>query len=380
MTNKPLVSILIPYYNDKKFLATSIEAVLNQTYSNFELILLNHATTDSCREIAHSYKDSRIKHIDMPYNLGYGGSGLLLKEFLKIAKGKYVKLLCADDIIRKDGLQTLVNYMETNPEKDFAFGNMQLINEKGKDLNVNWFDTREKFSINNDEIDCLRLYSKGISSLPYPGNIIKRKILNDININVTYIMMFDMSLWAGLLCKGYKIGFCSDIVLDYRIHSNQLSTSDKYDWCKKISGYEWSSFWKVFLEIKDINFIKQLWPDNEYIKYLDNINDIPFIVYTASFKVYGIHVYPYIEELLNNDKTREYYEKKFHYTIKTLREDCISTFSNKEKGFKAFKRKIYMKNIKDLDIMELSFLFMRQFFGMITLEKLRKRKQKRYTA
>ena len=380
MTNKPLVSILIPYYNDKKFLATSIEAVLNQTYSNFELILLNHATTDSCREIAHSYKDPRIKHIDMPYNLGYGGSGLLLKEFLKIAKGKYVKLLCADDIIRPNGLETLVNYMENHPEKDFAFGNMQLINEKGKDLNVNWFDTREKFSINNDEIDCLRLYSKGISSLPYPGNIIKREILNDIDINVTYLMMFDMSLWAGLLCKGYKIGFCSDVVLDYRIHSNQLSTSGKYDWCVKISGYEWSTFWKNYLLIKDINVIKQLWPDNKYVKYLDNINDIPFIVYTAFFKVYGIHVYPYIEDLLNNDKTREYYEKKFHYTIKTLREDCISTFSNKEKGFKAFKRKIYMKNIKDLDIMELSFLFMRQFFGMITLEKLRKRKQKRYTA
>ena len=52
MLKKPLVTVFIPYYNDEKFLKTSIEAVLNNDYQNFELVLLNYATTDSCREIA----------------------------------------------------------------------------------------------------------------------------------------------------------------------------------------------------------------------------------------------------------------------------------------------------------------------------------------
>ena len=52
MLKKPLVTVFIPYYNDEKFLKTSIEAVLNNDYQNFELVLLNHATSDSCREIA----------------------------------------------------------------------------------------------------------------------------------------------------------------------------------------------------------------------------------------------------------------------------------------------------------------------------------------
>lgn len=119
----PLISVFIPYYNDEKFLKESIESVLNQTYENFELILLNHNSQDSSREIAHSYNDKRIKHIDMPYNLGLGGSGLLTIEFLKVAQGKYTKPFCADDIMLPDCLEKLVNYMENNPDKDFAFGN-----------------------------------------------------------------------------------------------------------------------------------------------------------------------------------------------------------------------------------------------------------------
>ena len=64
------VSVLIPYYNDREFFRQSIESVLNQTYKDFELILVNHATTDDCREIAHSYNDDRIIHLDMDkYNV-----------------------------------------------------------------------------------------------------------------------------------------------------------------------------------------------------------------------------------------------------------------------------------------------------------------------
>ena len=76
------VSVLIPYYNDREFLRQSIESVLNQTYKDFELILVNHATTDDCREIAHSYNDDRIIHLDMDKNYG-AGTGLIIWEILR---------------------------------------------------------------------------------------------------------------------------------------------------------------------------------------------------------------------------------------------------------------------------------------------------------
>jgi hypothetical protein len=66
--NEPLVSIIMLTSNEKN-IQNTINSVLKQTYENWELILLNHASTDNSREIAHSYKDSRIKHIDYPINI-----------------------------------------------------------------------------------------------------------------------------------------------------------------------------------------------------------------------------------------------------------------------------------------------------------------------
>ena len=68
----PKVSVFLSYYNDADFLKSAIDAVLNQSFQDFELILLNHSTTDNCREIAHSYKDKRIIHLDTKYNYGAG--------------------------------------------------------------------------------------------------------------------------------------------------------------------------------------------------------------------------------------------------------------------------------------------------------------------
>ena len=118
-SQKPLVSVFIPYYNDRSFLKDSIESVLHQTYQNFELILLNHASTDGSKEFVHSYKDERIKHIDIDKNLG-AGSGILMLEFLKLAKGKYTKQYCADDIMNANCIEVLVNYLEDNPNKDIV--------------------------------------------------------------------------------------------------------------------------------------------------------------------------------------------------------------------------------------------------------------------
>ncbi len=79
MSNNPLVSVFIPYYNDSKYLRKAIDSIFAQTYKNFELILLNHASSDGSRDIAHSYHDKRIKHIDMPKNYGAGGEYYLKK-------------------------------------------------------------------------------------------------------------------------------------------------------------------------------------------------------------------------------------------------------------------------------------------------------------
>ncbi len=388
--SKPLVSVFIPYYNDEKFLKTSIESVLNNNYQNFELILLNHATKDSCREIAHSYNDDRIKHIDMSENLG-GGSGLLFQKMLDVSTGKYVKVVCADDELRKDGLELLVEYMETHPEKDFVFGNVEYIDKLGKDLNDDFFNNRPHFSIENDEVKCLRLFADGHSFLPWMGALIKKKILDEvkIEINKTYIYRFDCVLWITLLCHGYKMGYLCSLVANYRIHDAQVSSLANDEKCGIYIYYEDKTYYKYFLTLNDVNMAKKVWPESKLANKLVDIRDIPFFVAYNLFinnKFWGA-TSSYIDKILNDDLMREHIENTFGYGIREYREDILKLSKKNKKrinGFTKFKQKIYTKPVKKLGLRDMSFLVIHRLYNIVTFSELRtkikeRKNKKRYS-
>ncbi len=384
--NSPLVSLFIPYYNDKTFLRVSIESVLSQTYKNWELILVNHASTDSSREIAHSYNDSRIKHVDVSCNLGVGGGGLLMTKFLEQAKGKYVKFLCADDMLLDDGLSILVDYMESHPDIDFAFGNLNYINENGRSLGKDFFSNREYFSVDNTEADCIRLYSKGYSFLPYIGSIAKRQIFNNITINKTIIMTFDMSLWLSLLCKGYKIGYIEQLIGNYRIHKEQASAIQKRRQAEMLSSHEWGIFWKIFLTIESVDLAKEVWPESDLAEKLTRKEDIPFFVAYMLFDFWIIsqEIYAYIASLLDDDCKRQYLIETFGFGVRELRKACLNKLqtnnSAKMNSLKKYKTKLYMKGVKDLNLLDMIYLAFRKFINLITLRPLFKLfKKKNYS-
>ena len=378
--NTPLVSILLPYYNDEKFLRQCIESILNNDYQNFELILLNHATQDSSRDIAHSYNDTRIKHIDMDINYG-GGGGLLFEKMLSVANGKYIKPFCADDVLKKDGLKILVEYMESNPNKDFAFGDVEYVDEEGRDLCDSWFKNRPNFSLKNDEIDCLRLFIGYKGFLPYISSILKKSILSNLYIEKTFFMMFDMSLWFNCLLKGYKIGFIDKIVAYYRSHKEQASSTTKAKISSLYCYFESVCFNQNVFNI-NISLAKQIfsgWGDDKFDDIIQDTQDLDFyIAYKLFAKQKDIYAYLQLNKMLNNELKRKRIEEVFGYTIKNFREDIINN-TNKRYKKSSLKRKIYDKSVKDLNLFDLCFLVGRQIFSIITLFKLRHKNKKSYS-
>lgn len=365
------VSVLIPYYNDREYLPRAIDSVLNQTYTDFELILVNHATTDDCREIARSYKDPRIKHIDMDKNYG-AGTGLIVIEFLKQAKGKYVKLFCADDVMYPNCLEDMVKYMDTHPEIDFAFGDVEYINENEKSMKKSWFEKTSLFSLKNDEIACLKLYFKGFSTLPYIGSFAKREIFNSIKIDKCFIMTFDMSLWTSLLLKGYKIGYLNKYIAGYRVHDGQMCSYKAQKLISQRCEFEAPKFIELFFEIEDTNLIKKIFNKNVYIKNNINIEpqDIKFIVAYEMLQHFPnklrIPGYMYIYECLNNDKKRKYLEDKFSFGITDFRK-MYSKCCDASEIIKA----------SQLSFPKLWYLFRKKIFFILTfrdfIDKTRKR-------
>lgn len=119
MNIKYLISVLITVYNRKQFIAEAIESVLQSTFTNFELIIVDDNSTDSSFKIAKTYagNDARIRLYKNEKNLGQFQNR---NKAASLAKGKYIKYLDSDDIIYPHGLEVMVNAMEQFPEASFG--------------------------------------------------------------------------------------------------------------------------------------------------------------------------------------------------------------------------------------------------------------------
>ena len=108
------ISILLIFYNDAKYLTTAIKSILNQTFDNFELIMLDNGSNDGSSTIAkqHAQQDSRIKIIKSQQN--YHNGSLNFRKLLAHSKGKYIKFFCADDIMTPNCLNTQIELLENN--------------------------------------------------------------------------------------------------------------------------------------------------------------------------------------------------------------------------------------------------------------------------
>lgn len=132
--NQPLVSIIMPVYNAGGFLVPAITSILEQTYSNFELIIVNDHSTDNSLETILKFKKQfphKIKVLDLKHTLNHGGDSCA-NEGLKIAKGAFIARMDADDIAHPDRLTKQVAYMLAHPKTFLVGTNAYVIDKQGK--------------------------------------------------------------------------------------------------------------------------------------------------------------------------------------------------------------------------------------------------------
>jgi len=120
---EPLVSVFIPTYNGAKWVAESIESVLNQSFTNFILVLSDDCSTDNTIEIASTFQDSRIIIEQNPVNLNLSHNWKLIKN----CKTKYFKILMQDDVLTSDCIKTQVEILENNPNVGITSSSCRLI-------------------------------------------------------------------------------------------------------------------------------------------------------------------------------------------------------------------------------------------------------------
>lgn len=321
----PEISVLISYYNDRAFLRQSIQAVLSQTFKDFELILINHATQDDCREIARSFDDPRIVHVDLEFNNGAGG-GFIFETLIGKARGKYIKLFCADDVMKSDCLEKLHSYLASNPDKDIVFGDARLVDKNGSPKKLLWSERFADFSFEDDNLSLLKKFFDKKSFLPLPACLFKRTAADGLKIDKSLIIEFDQSLWIQMMMRGANFGFTRDVVCDYRVHKLQCSSIRAENRVDEYDFYESIMRAKLFYGIKDFVQLERLLGGYEK-KFALSEKDVDFFPFATacyylekhenlSCKIAG---YEYLHDCMEDPTARQKIKERFNFTVADFR-------------------------------------------------------------
>ncbi len=141
--SNPKITVLMPVYNSEKFLHEAIDSILNQTFGNFEFLIINDASTDKSKKIILAYKDPRIRYLENKKNLGVAKT---LNRGLKLAKGKYVARMDADDISLPDRLKLQYERLMMDKNLVIVSSRFDWINEKGN------YNSTYRFASSPEEI------------------------------------------------------------------------------------------------------------------------------------------------------------------------------------------------------------------------------------
>lgn len=214
--SNPKISVVMPVYNREKYLKESIESILNQTFTNFELIIVDDQSTDSSWQIIQEYanKDPRIVAIK---NTGKKGCYPARNCGHKLAKGKYIAVMDSDDIALPQRLQTQFDFMEQNPNIDICGSWLKSFGAEGKVT-----QTIEK----HEEIRDQMFFGCSIPHQTAIYRITNQKIF----YSEDYTSAQDYELFCRKINE-FKFANIPEVLLLYRVHEHQISTAAKNEQC-----------------------------------------------------------------------------------------------------------------------------------------------------
>ena len=218
---KGLVSVIMSNFNTPEaFLRKAIESVLNQTYDNFEFIIIDDYSTDDSLSVIESYKDERIKIIKNEKNLGLTKS---LNTGLRVARGEFVARMDSDDICLRERFEKQVDFLKQNPQVIVCGTAVELIGDwQGKHSNGILFrELPEKESLN------IHLLFGNYPNIVHPTAMFNRELLLKYNIeyNENYRLAQDYRMWVSCSSVAECVNI-PEVLLQYRVHGGAVSTKD----------------------------------------------------------------------------------------------------------------------------------------------------------
>jgi len=270
-----LISIIMPAYNAEKYIKESIDSILNQSFKNWELIIINDGSQDNTETMVKNYDDKRITLISQKN----GGVSSARNRGLEIAQGKYVTFLDADDTFPKDSLKSRFEYLESNPNIDLVDGIVNV-----KDINLDKI-IRTYTPYYEGELlpELLRLNDKVFLGICY---FFKSSSAKDLRFNESITHGEDLLFYIQLSNScNIKYSYVKEKIYNYRSSNNsamanlkglELGYIELLREIKKLNCTTSLQWWYLKLKIMKIMFLSWL-SQKKYNNAISSIFNILFL-------------------------------------------------------------------------------------------------------
>ena len=210
MSTTPKVSVLFPVYQTASFLREAMDSILAQTFTDFELIVLDDCSPDNAKEILDTYQDPRIVRYRGEQNAGLAN---VLNVGLEMARGEYIARMDSDDISLPNRLSVELEYLEKHPEIDLVSAGMQL------------FGAKDEVWIREQNPEKVKIAALFHSPVLHPTSIWRRASFERQGLRYRQEMVpaEDYDLWVRALVKGLKLVNLPEPLYKYRIHEAQAT-------------------------------------------------------------------------------------------------------------------------------------------------------------
>ena len=213
MVKNPLVSIIIPSYNHAKYIKKCLHSAISQTYSNFEIIVIDDGSSDGSHDL--------LTKLSRQHNFKYvhrENKGLIatLNEALELVNGTYFTMLGSDDYFEKDKLKLQVEYFKHNPEVALCYGELTYIDDKGT--------VKKKAKTKHYKNGMV--FKKLLNScfIPLPTVMLKTDVVKEFGGFDSRFFLEDYPLWLKITQK-YPVGHINKNLTFYRLHNNNVSSN-----------------------------------------------------------------------------------------------------------------------------------------------------------
>ncbi len=211
MTTSPKVSVVIPVYNGDRYVSEAIESILAQSFTDFELILIDDASTDGSLDVLRSYKDPRVRVEFNEVNLGLAGAH---NRGIDLARGHYLAMLDHDDCSYPERLATQVAFLDGHPDFALVGGWAEIMDEEGRTVRK-----QKRYALSPDEIRVNLIFQ---CALFHPSIMARREIMQRYRYSERFSISDDFDLFVRL-ARTFKLGNVPEVLVRHRRHRARTS-------------------------------------------------------------------------------------------------------------------------------------------------------------